>query len=255
MKRYISIILCIMMIAALLCACTGVPVINIPAQPAETDAPAPPAPAPTAAPTPDPTEAPTEAPTEVPVGPLSSYIRTAKEKTIDFSGQTYTMRLPEILIESADAQNANYEIMNKYGSIVNTDTGYIGVINLDYEAYLNDSILSVVITAKYDGGNTYGMAINFDVLTGSSLNNTVLCSYTGRDYSAVESKLLTELTKAYDERWLNMRGNEKMRAKTFADENIKASELYLNENGSMMALVRTFAAVGGGEFLMQIAID
>ena len=251
MKKIISIIFAAVILAAALCACGEAPAPTEPTQAAETAAP-------TQAPvmTEAPTEAPAEAITEPAVGELSSYVRTGRENTVSFDdGTTATLRLPEFLIESADANAANQELLNAYGDAVTDDTYGDGAYYLDYDAYLNENILSVAVTSKYNGGNSYGMVFNFDVLTGSKLDNTALCTAADRDYDEMESRLTTALTQSYDEKWGNLGGNESMREKTLSENNIEAAELYLNERGNMMALVTTYAAVGGGHFIMQVEIE
>ena len=250
MKKAISVLFAVIILSAFLTACSINLNINMsteePAQPATSAAE-------TAL---SPTENPTQPPAKPVIGKLSDYVKTAKENTVSFGdGNTVTLRLPEILIESADADAANLKIMNAYGKAVNGGANYTGVYNLDYEAYLNESVLSVIITAKYNGGNSYGMALNFDVLTGSGLDNSALCTAANRDLAEVETKLEAELIKSYDDKWSTLPGNDSMRAKTLTKDNIKSSELYLDEKGGMSALVKTYAAVGGGEFLMQINID
>ncbi|MBQ6337055.1 MAG: hypothetical protein IJI50_07480, partial [Ruminococcus sp.] len=119
----------------------------------------------------------------------------------------------------------------------------------------NGSTLSVVTIIGYNGGNTYGVAYNIDVQTGKRMDNEAVAAVYGMAYSTAMTQLKDELTDDYDEKWSTLQGNEKERAKTFTDDNLKAAILYIDGEGDLMALAETYAAVGGGHFIMQVEID
>ena len=188
----------------------------------------------------------TDAPAEI--GTLEDYVAVAKSATVVYGdGISHDLRLPKILLDSADAQTANTEIMDRFGDDCAGDKNYVGA--MDYEAFLNDRILSVYVSAKYDGGNTYGLCYNFDVTTGSLLNNETLCSMTVRDYNAAISALTTNVTTEYDKRYGNIPNNDTEKDKTLASDNITASKMYLDNSGKLKAMVQLYAAVGGGRWV------
>lgn len=256
MKRLIALLLTVIFVMSALGACSflGIPLGRRPAP----TAPAPTAPAPTAAPA-ETAAPPTEAPAAtapVSIGTLGDYVKTLKEKEVSFgNGKTNTLRLPEILLDSADAKAANSEIVEKYGEIVNGEANSTGAYALDYEAYLNDRILSVVVTAKYDGGNSYGLAYNFDVTTGKALDSAAVCEATGKSYGDMLDKLYDELVDYYEDKWGTLPGNETEKEKTYNYANLKAAVMYLDGDGDLTALVDTYAAVGGGHWIAQIEVD
>ena len=171
MKRIIALLfVCIFAVTALT-ACSIFP--RIPSQrPTEPAVTTPTAAAVTEAPVQ--TEAP--APTAAPIGTLDSYVKTAKKASFTFEGgNTKTYQIPEILLDSADAAAANSEIMDRFGDDVREYDEYSPVSALDYEAYLNDEYLSVIITGKFDGGNSYGLCYTFNVTNGNELNSSTLC--------------------------------------------------------------------------------
>lgn len=243
MKKFIAVLLSAAFAVTALSACSINININQPTEAAqsastEADVPA------TAAPE---TEAPA---TEAPVGTLSDYVRTANEITKDFGdGSTNTLRLPEILLDNADAKAANSEISEKFG-----DTDNSGAYELDYEAYLNGKVLSVVITSKNQGGNSYALTYNFDVTSGSAMDNQSICDVAGESYSDVLADLRDELTDYYDEKWGALSGNDTERDKTYSDENLREAKLYLDGEGDIMAVVDIYAAVGGGHWFAQLEI-
>lgn len=254
MKKKIALICAVMLIAAVCGGCSGfgggkTSSSQPSSSAAETQAPpATQAPEATVAPTTPATAAPeTQAPADSSIGELSEYVRTAKE-----SGN---LRLPEILLDSDDAAAANAEIMAQYGAYVDDPESHNYVGALDYEAYLNQNVLSVLITGKLDGGNSFGQCYTFDVTTGKELSNEELCSLTGRDHSAASSTLKTNLTSYYDEKYSNLPANDELRNQTLSDQNVGASKMYLDGSDKLMALVQTFAAVGGGKWVATIPAE
>ncbi len=195
-----------------------------------------------------------EPPTEFEVGDVDDYVGVYKEKTLTFGdGNKNVLRIPEIKLDSADAKAANAEIVEKYGDVFASDRSN-GIISLDYDAYLNGTILSVVVTSKVDGGNTYGVAYNFEVVSGDGLDNKAVCDAAGKDYQEALEELSDEMRDAYDDRFGQLTKNESMRDKTFAQDNLEASVFYLDGSNDVIALVVFYAAVGGGYFMTQIEL-
>lgn len=250
MKRIVALMIAAAMIAAVCCGCaigrkriSKDPVnIAVPTNTIETQA---------DPPTVNVEPEKKQTPTQKPVGQLSDYVRTAKE--VELTNRT--LRLPEILIDSDDAKSANETIMGKFGEYIDDPERHNYVGALDYEAYLNDVILSVLITVKYDGGNTYGQCYSFDVNTGVKLSNTALCKLAGRDYDTAKSALKTNLTTYYDEKYSDLPDNEKMRSQTLDDSNINAAIMYLDGSGRLKAMIEIFAAVGGGHWVTTIPAE
>ncbi|MBQ3284400.1 MAG: hypothetical protein IJH40_02050 [Ruminococcus sp.] len=254
MKRLLALLLVCILAASALSACSIFPrfsqqrpteqVNTTPTASAVTEAPAATA-APTAAPA-----------TEVPIGTLDNYVKTAKKASFTFEdGDTRTYQIPEILLDSDDARAANDEIMGRFGDDVREYDDYSPVVALDYEAYLNDAYLSVIVTGKFDGGNSYGLCYTFNVTNGNELNSSTLCSATGRDYNTALSKLTENLTAEYDAKFGSMPGNDGERSKTLDSANIKAAKMYLDGSGKLMAMVDVYAAVGGGHWVYSIAAE
>lgn len=260
MKRMIALLLACILTASVLGGCNPFALFRrpqSPVQPTEAAAVAVPETVPaaeTAAPAA--TQAPTEPEKGAAIGGVGDYVRTAKEASFSYDdGTARTYRIPEIVLGTGDAAAANSEIMERFGDDVQEYTDFSPVISLDYEAYLNERYLSVITTGKYEGGNSYALCYTFDVVSGNSLNNSLLCSSTGRNYDTAVSKLTENLTAVYDERYGQIPGNDGERNRTLDSENIKAAKMYLNASGKLMAIVDLYAAVGGGHWVESIEAE
>lgn len=191
----------------------------------------------------------TEAETKAAAGKLEDYVKTAAENTVTSGdGKTNTLRYPEILLDSSDAKAANKELSDKFAEAID---GTRGAYAIDYEAYLNGNILSVVTMSKLDGGNTFGLCYNFDVTTGKKLSNQDICAAAGKTYDELKKELKEKITAHYDDKWSSVPGNEEYREKTLSDDNLNAAVFYLTDGGKVSALADTYAAVGGGHWVVQ----
>ena len=255
MKRMIALLCALVLIGTICCGCSIFPIPKRVPRPTVA-----PAPTETVAATQEATTAPaTSAPaTQAPasIGKLSDYVKTAKEATVVMpGGDEKHLRIPEILLDSTDADAANESIEGKFGEYIDDKNAHEHVISLDYEASLNDKILSVLVKGTFDGGNSYGQCYCFDVLTGVKLSNAALCKLAGHDYDAACSALKSNLTTYYDEKYSGMPGNDDMRSQTLDDSNVKAAAMYLDASGKLMAMVDIYAAVGGGHWIESIPAE
>ena len=251
MKRIFTLF-CILILTAVLCGACNLFISDepVPTQPqteAEVEA--------TVAPATEPaTEPPvTEAPTEIFDDALSGYIKIAKEKTLEYSsGHTHTFCLPEVTFDTQDARDANSEIMDDFGEMMEnltTTSGY----SLEYEAYLNEDVLSLVIFVRYDGGSGFGLGYNFDVTTGDRIDDETLCSIIGKSYDDVLDELCDALDEHFEKK--NLIGIDSRREQTYSDENLQAAILYLNDSADLMAMIDVYASVGGGHWIAQLQVD
>ncbi len=253
MKKFSAILLAVLLTAVLVSACHININVNQPAtepvtQPAADSQPAAPA-----------TEAPSaaEQATEAPVGSVESYVADAMKSTLTLDdGKEHVYRYPQIVLNSDDADDVNDELDELFRSDVpeNKDQA-AALIGMDYEAFLNGTTLSVVATVGYNGGNTYGAAYNFDVVSGSRLSNEAVAKAHGESYDEALADLRDELSDYYEEKWGALPGNDAEKAKTLADDNVKAATLYLDGDGDLMALIDVYAAVGGGHWIAQLDVD
>lgn len=199
------------------------------------------------------TQALTEAPTQVKIGTVDDYVSVAQTNTVTFGdGNTNTLSIPKINIDSDDAKSVNSEIIDKFGEAVK---GNQGAYAIDYESGMKGAALSVTITAKYDGGNSYGESYSFDVTTGKRLDNKALCELIGSDYNDAQAVLKKNLTAYYEDKYSTLPGNDKEKEKTLSDENVKSAKLYIDKDGRLTGLADVYAAVGGGHWIAQLSAE
>ena len=90
----------------------------------------------------------------------------------------YSYAVPYININSEDVEKINEEIKNEFMSLIeealqNEKEGSSIVLNeVKYNSYLNDNILSVIISGAYQGGDYKNYKVyNVDIYTGKSITN------------------------------------------------------------------------------------
>ena len=187
-------------------------------------------------------------------GPISDYIGVLREVT--FENKSYspavkqTFRLPEILIDSADAREVNDEILEKYGSIMDAaaspDSSVYNTF-LDYDSYLTGSILSVVINAEYGSGHEWHYSVyNFDVTTGKKLTNRTLCKMIGTDWDTMKSTLKSVLKTFFVNNWPQYENTQSMYS-TLDSETLETARLFIGNTRKVRALCTIYIAAGSGQ--------
>ena len=135
---------------------------------------------------------------------------------------------------------------------------YVVAAKTNYNAYLNDDVITLLITAEKKGHAITYDVYNFNKTTGKQLDNEGLIKYLGLDTSETYSTLKAALQDDYTSKFkfddfpddyyyqLEM---------TVGDEAITRSKLFLNGDASLYAACTERASVGAGEFEVLIAIN
>ena len=124
-------------------------------------------------------------------GIFSSWI---DKKFKDNNGEEYTYKIPQIDIESEDAEKMNEEIKEKYGvyyneAIKHIEEGFSIVGEVDYKAYINGNILSVVAYRRVNGDMFYS-TYNININTGKKVENKELLEMKGLNEDKVEKEII-----------------------------------------------------------------
>lgn len=162
-------------------------------------------------------------------------------------------RIPEFLPDLPGAKAANDEIYDDYIDVF-LDAEYamkeklsFPCGKLDFEAYLNGEIASVIIESFYDGGNYYYSVYNLDLKSGELLDNHGLARKLEMSYYELRDRLVAAMEENYNEKWYYpemLPDADEQKEKTFTQENIESSLLYLGENGQLMAVYTAYMSVG-----------
>ena len=206
------------------------------------------------------TTAPTETaePTTSPVP--SEFVVTGQEKTFaDSDGKNETVfKIPKLNFDTADAKAINSAINERYGAAFEAEQGKSEYSSINYNAYLNDDIISLLITAEKKGhAIDYGV-YNYNKTTGEKLDNSGLLDYlklSGSDvYEELKEALQDDYTSKFkyedfpDDYYYQLE-------MTVGDEAIAQSQMFLNGDAELYAACTERASVGAGEFEVLIAIN
>ena len=209
------------------------------------------------------TEAPTETEDPTPDG-TEAYVKTAREETFETGdGDPVTYSIPRLTADSSDAKAINSAIEKEYAKDFETaakENGQnkaLSVSGLGYECFINDEVLSIVVTRTTSGHNVSYSVYNYDIEKNKRLDNSGIAAYMDRDESAVYAAVETALQSDYvskfkfdnfkDDYYINYEN-------TLSDDNIKNCSLFFDGSGSLCAICKEFASVGAGEFNVKIKV-
>ena len=205
-----------------------------------------------------PTDPPTEPPTSVPV--VTDYVRTMRE--VVYENNTFvppitmTFRIPEITIDSDDAREVNDEILEKYGSTMDAaeeQNSSVANTFIDYDAYLTNDILSVVINVELGSGHSWQYSVyNFDISTGKSLTNRTLCKKIGTDWDTMKKTLSSNLEYYYNQTYPQHAKTPSM-YDTLGSDNLEAARLFIGSTRKIQAVCTIYIPAGSGH--LQQFID
>lgn len=251
MKKLMALLLAALL---LLTACTADPRGQTPTTAPETSGSAPETNGDTA-PTTQTTEPPELLPTDPP--DPGDYVTTGRQEKITFmdGSKTYSYTLPKLLLGSDDAKAWNSALSQEMGPIFDSAIAYARVsrvgkyATIDYRAWIWADVLTVLVTMPVAGTEQteYRLGV-FDLVTGEALNSgDVFARVTGaRTPAAAGEVIRTALETGFDR--LHEHIPEEERDKTFtklqeaitSPENVKATLLFPEEDGSLVAIARIY---------------
>lgn len=206
----------------------------------------------------------TAPPTDPPTG---SMVVAGREKEFvyndgDNNGETITYKLPMLNFQTEDAKKINEEIGELYDECFTTaeqeyaDNKSLSCESLGYESYLNDDIITLLISKEEDHALTYSV-FNYNKTTGKRLDNAGLLEYLKLDAEQTYSALKTQLEDDYYSKFKyeNFPDDYYYQLEmTVGDEALTQSKLFLNREAELFAICTEYASVGKGEFQVMIAI-
>lgn len=167
----------------------------------------------------------------------------------------YEFNIPQININSNDVKQINKEILDKYETILANvyENQYIdfSAEALDYEYYINDDILSLVLNVYTEGGPIFGSEIyNVDIGTGEKVTNAGLIECMNITKTEFENKLnnAIENLEMYTNKEIEEKFKEEQLNKTlelYKEEVFDEIKMYINKKGNITVSIEVFATAGG----------
>lgn len=223
----------------------------------------------------------TPAPTTEAVGMIGDYVTTRREEHIDYDtsgsfaglnfGESYDfwLRVPEILLDSEDARQCNQEIADQFDFIIDealtaqsqgTSCAYTA---LDYDTWMYDGIVTVVVSAASEYGDTLHGVYLIDTETGERLTNTDLAeklglsdNYIASVQNAMQAKFeeLFGVPGQYEGKPLAVTYESQLE-RTLAQENLENTVLYPAEDGTLMICCRIYSLAGAESYDYLVPVD
>lgn len=197
-----------------------------------------------------------------------SYITVGLSETFSYTDKTGNVynavyKIPKIDIDSEDAEAANEEINEKYLNDFASANNEVAAHNsltcdsLDYDSYQDETILSVLIRRVYFSHTVDYSVYNFNVKTGKLLSNEELCEAIGTSYEKTMAMLQSKLKYDYAGKYATAsrpKNYEEDLEKTMSEENLKASQFFLDSKGKLNAVCKEYTSVGTGEFSVVLSL-
>lgn len=183
----------------------------------------------------------------------------------DYNGNQVdvTYRIPRIVLEGTDAELANEkseQIFNdkckSADDMRNFKAWELQNTKLDYECYINDNVLSVIILDKYPFNNyTEYTVYNFDVLSGKRLYNEDIANRLSLNYSKIKNVIIEEIQNYFNSLPHHSTFYYEQLEKSISEDNIENSSLYIGENGQIMVKYRIYQMAGSETYYYLMSID
>lgn len=214
------------------------------------------------------TDPPTEAVETEPNG-AEKYVKTAKEESFEHEEKSgaankATYKIPKLTTGVKDAEDINKKILKKYEKDFETaqneiDSGQpLSVSEIGYESYLNDIILSIVITRTSADHTVDYSVYNYNVEKNKSMNISDFAGYMKRSYEEIVAAVKSSLENDYVSKFKydDLKNDYYINyEKTLSDENIENSSLFFDNNGNFCAICKEYASVNKGEFSVKIKVN
>lgn len=180
----------------------------------------------------------------------------------------YSYKIPQINIDSADAEKINQKIKDKYLTQYNEAVEYRNENNgetgiwyrIEYAYHINGDVVSIIIDSKGESEGKDRSSYNINMKTGKEVTNTELLKIKGITEEEFPSKLSNILTETLRDMYTgNIEPAEFMTAqykRTTSLENCSIdNDMYLNVNGDLCVIVNRYNIAGGESTKIIIDID
>ena len=198
-----------------------------------------------------------------PDGAWVSIVSDAYSSPVYTDSETKLFTVPKINVAGKEVDDVNKELYNMgneayYEVYNNAQQGYYSPIHgADYENYLNDGIVSVILRIKYMHPPHKFKVVNVRISDGHVLSNEELGKIKGYSEEELMSKYIQGLNNWYREaqKLYGETLTEDFYVKALSDENLKAINLFINDDGKLTMKVRVFYPAGAGNRCEDIVLE
>lgn len=274
MKKCFALMLAVLLLLSM----TGCATLGALALPSATPTPEPTA-APTAAPTAtpaaepttEPTSEPTPEPTPVPTT-VDDYVGLYSHTELSYSdangGYSYNYMVPQFLLDTEDAKAANADIQERCLPRIEAmkeaaEQGYsLTLLGISYDAWLEDGLVTLILTVSYDAGCTYYTVYRLQAETGAPLSNEDMAARLGVSMEQYYALAYEAMSAEFESLWGGARDAggaafyDEQLENTLSDENVRAAQLYLDKNGMPCIQCKIYSLAGASsyEYLLSLPI-
>ncbi len=194
------------------------------------------------------------------------FVTTAREETFrrqdkDGAEISTVYRIPQLTADATDARLINADIAGKFNPLFDAaretaaQNGAPEPNTVDYSAYVNDDVVTIVITGEEQSHAMTYEVYNYNKTTGTRMGNVELLNYLQRNYDdtfqALRKALEADYTSKFNEE--NYPGDYYYQLDLTLEETaVRQSRLFLNQNGELYAVCTEYADVGSGAFQVLI---
>lgn len=138
-----------------------------------------------------------------------------KDKEIVFDlynkeSSDYLYKIPYVNIDSEEVDTVNREIENYYKPLIEKELNNekeglsITMGKIEYNSYLNENVLSLVISNIYPNNCIYYKVYNIDIYKGKEISNTELIN----QKNTKDTELLNKMKELYKQKFISLYGTK-----------------------------------------------
>lgn len=175
------------------------------------------------------------------------------DKEYDYFDEKTQVEIPAFNINTEEIKELNSKIEEEYQKIAEADEEF-GATEVNYEYYVNDDIVSLVITKTYleASQETYEV-YNVNQKTGTVLEKEDILTAKNITEDAYETKIAEQISAKFDETtaaFKEMVGYEDVKEKNNSKENcsLENTEVYINKDGKLSYIANMYSLAGADKY-------
>lgn len=196
-------------------------------------------------------------------GPVTQYVQVDNSKTVTYRQKYHKedtvipVSLPKFLPFSADAiacqagleTDLEWELTQIAEDVTHKSSNSVFYINFD--AFLNGDILSVVIKTQYAAGDNVSYTVyNFDITTGKRLSKEALIEKL--QITNFDERLTQTAKNGFETKYGPVGNTDGFKTQqlnaTMYPENLDGTKLYIGQDGKLMTVIYIYAIAGAAGY-------